>query len=150
MFKDTIESIVNDLIQLDIDATYAYDEAISAIVEIPIKQQLKDFRGDHERHIRELSAALKDIDGKPIKKTQDFKGYVIEGVTKLRSIMGTTSALKAMLTNEKITNKKYTDALEYHGFTSEIRQLIAANTHDEKRHLEYIKTTIQELETTDA
>jgi hypothetical protein len=50
-----------------------------------------------------------------------------------------------MLTNEKITNKKYAEALEHTGFTQEVRKLINDNFHDEKRHLEYIKEKVDEL-----
>ncbi|HXH55402.1 MAG TPA: DUF2383 domain-containing protein [Gammaproteobacteria bacterium] len=146
MFEKTIESIMNDLIQLDVDASHAYGQAIKEIKEKDIQQQLIDFQGDHERHIKELSNLLKALGGKPIEPTRDFKGFVIEGMTALQSLMGTKGALKAMLTNEKITNKKYADALDHNGFTQEARQLIQNNFNDEKRHLEYIKQKLDELE----
>jgi uncharacterized protein (TIGR02284 family) len=146
MFEKTIESIMNDLIQLDVDASHAYAQAIKEIKEKDIQQQLIDFQGDHERHIKELSKLLKILGGEPIEPTRDFKGFVIEGMTALQSLMGTQGALKAMLTNEKITNKKYADALDHNGFTQEARQLIQNNFNDEKRHLEYIKQKLDELE----
>lgn len=146
MFEKTIESIMNDLIQLDVDASYAYSQAIKEIKEKDIQQQLIDFQEDHERHIKELSNLLKTLGGEPVKPTRDLKGFVIEGMTALQSLMGTKGALKAMLTNEKITNKKYADALDHNGFTQEARQLIQDNFNDEKRHLEYIKEKLNELE----
>lgn len=145
MFKQTIESVMNDLIQLDVDASYAYDAAIKEIKEKDIQKALTDFKGDHERHIKELSALLKEAGGEPIKPTRDIKGFVIQGMTAVQSLMGTSGSLKAMLTNEVLTNKKYADALEYQGFTQPIRSLIQANFDDEKRHLEYIKGKIKEL-----
>ena len=145
MFEKTIESVMNDLIQLDIDAYHAYEDAIKAIKEKDIQQQLTDFRKDHGRHIKELSYLLKELGGKPIKHSRDFKGIVIEGMTILQSLTGTIGALKAMLTNENITNEKYADALEYKGFTQEVRKLIHDNYNDEKRHLDYIKKKLAEL-----
>jgi uncharacterized protein (TIGR02284 family) len=150
MLEKTIESMMNDLIQLDVDASYAYSEAIKKIKEKDIQQKLIDFLQDHERHIKELSSLLKELGGDPIKPTRDFKGFVIEGMTALQSLMGTKGALKAMLTNEKITNKKYADALEHKGFTQESRKLIQGNFNDEKRHLEYIKEKLSEFEKQDA
>lgn len=145
MFEQTIESVVNDLIQLDIDASVAYEQAIAEIEEKDIKQQLTRFREDHERHISELSSLLESLGGKPIEKSQDIKGYIIEGMTKIQSMMGTKNALRAMITNEKITNKKYAAALEFSGFTREVRQLIRDNYQDEQRHLKYVEEKLEEL-----
>jgi len=146
MFDKTIESLMNDLIQLDIDAAHAYTEAINVIKEKDIHENLQNFKEDHNRHIKELSALLKDLGGEPIKHTQDFKGYVIQGMTFLRSITGTEGALKAMIMNEKITNKKYQEALEYQSLPHELRSLINANFHDEKDHLAYISKKVAEYE----
>lgn len=146
MFDKTIENVMNELIQLDIDATYAYSEALKVIKEKDIHDKLQSFKQDHHRHIKDLAALLKDIGGEPIKYSQDIKGYVIEGITFLRSITGTEGALKAMMTNEKITNKKYAEALEYKGLTQEVRSLISTNFHDEKAHLAYIHQKVTEYE----
>lgn len=145
MFEKTIETILNDLIQLDIDAYQAYEEAIKAITETEIKKELHSFQQDHKRHITDLSALLKSLGGEPIKQTLDFKGYIIEGMTSLRSITGTEGALKAMITNEKLTNHYYHNALEYKGFTQEVRHMITQNYHDEQRHLAYIEKTVAAL-----
>ena len=146
MFEKTIETVMNDLIQLDVDAFYAYSEVIKNITEIDIQQKMKEFQKDHERHIKDLSMELKELGGTPIKHNRDLKGFVIEGMTALRSLTGTKGALKAMVMNEGITNKKYKDALSYHGFTQEVRTLIQLNLNDEKRHLEYVKEKLKELE----
>lgn len=41
MFEKTIESLMNDLIQLDVDASYVYSEAIKEIKEKDIQQNDK-------------------------------------------------------------------------------------------------------------
>ena len=48
MFEKTIETVVNDLIQLDVDAFYTYSEAIKNITETDIKQKMEEFQKDHE------------------------------------------------------------------------------------------------------
>jgi len=146
MFEKKIEDIMNDLIQVDIDAYFAYSEAINHIEGKDIREQLISFQKDHERHIENLSSLLKEAGGEPIEYSKDVKGQVIQGITWLRSIMGTKGALKAMVTNEKITNSKYHEALEYTGFTREIREQISQNFNDEKRHLAYVEKKLAELE----
>jgi rubrerythrin len=145
MFNRTVENVMNDLIQLDVDTYHAYGDAIKAIKEKDIHQQLVAFQKDHKRHIKELTDLLRALGGEPIKHTRDFKGFVIEGMTMLQSLTGTKGALSAMLTNEKITNEKYADILEYTGFTQETRKLIHDNFSDEKRHFKYIKEKLDAL-----
>lgn len=149
MFEKTIEKVMNHLIQVDIDAYHAYEDAIKAINESDIQKQLTVFQKDHQRHIEELSDLLKKLGGKPIERTRDLKGFLIEGMTMVQSLRGTTGILKAMVTNEKITRKQYSDALEYEGFTKEVKQLIEQNFQDEKRHLAWVEKKLAERDTED-
>ena len=147
MFKDTIDAIINELIQLDIDAFHAYKQALQIIKEKDLHSNLKSFQEDHARHIKELSDLLKELGGDPIKPSQDFKGFIIEGMTFLRSITGTEGALKAMITNENITNEKYKKALGHKSLTESAKKLITANFNDEKRHLAYLEEYVEAFAT---
>lgn len=134
---------IEELIQLDTDATYAYEEAIDSVDEGIVRDNLSSFKQDHERHIAELSEFLRNNGEEPPKVSKDFKGFVIEGFTKARSSTGTEGALKAMQSNEKITNKKYEDALNK-DLPPELRQIVQRNREDERRHLEYIEQALRE------
>jgi demethoxyubiquinone hydroxylase (CLK1/Coq7/Cat5 family) len=70
-----------------------------------------------------------------------LKGYLIEGFTALRSMTGTEGALKAMRTNEKITNKNYDKALSQ-DLPADVAAIVRRNRDDERRHLEYIETAL--------
>jgi uncharacterized protein (TIGR02284 family) len=130
---------LNDLIQLDVDAVHAYDEAISAC-EIPfVKQQLTDFRGDHERHVDDLSAEVSRLGGEP-KIKRDVKGFLIKGFTAVLS-HGDHSALLAMRGNEELTNKTYESAAN-ETLPPPILAIVQRNWADEKRHLAWIKDAI--------
>jgi len=144
MFEKTVEDVLNGLIQIDIDATFAYQQAIGDIQEPAIQLELKSFLADHRRHIQELSALLREIGGKPINLTRDIKGYIIEGMTSLRGLAGTQATLRAMITNENLINSYYKEALEYAGFPKDVRSLIKRNFDDEKRHLDVITTLAME------
>jgi uncharacterized protein (TIGR02284 family) len=141
MEKDLIKKLC-DLAQLDIDAVYAYNQALERITDNDIYKSIANFRDDHIRHIKDLSEEIIKHNGEPPKQTKDFKGYLIEGFTSLRSITGTQGALKAMETNEVLTNKTYKKALDDDSLSIEIRKLIERNYSDEKRHLEYIRSVL--------
>lgn len=145
MDNATIISNLNALIHLDIDAVFAYGEAIDKVEEQQIRDELMHFQGDHERHITALSAKVRGLGGQPPDRSPDLKGYLIEGVTALRSLTGTKGALNAMEMNEKITNKTYA---KYAGMDhpAEIQQLIADFYCDEKRHLAYIQQMLHLLQ----
>ncbi len=129
---------VRDLIQLDIDAVEAYEKAIEQIDDSSIQNHLEQFKEDHQRHIDDLCGYLTDNDQEPPEQTADFKGALIEGFTALRSITGTEGALKAMRSNEKLTNKKYREATTW-DLDYDAKNIIMRNYEDEKVHLAYIE-----------
>jgi hypothetical protein len=60
--KDTIK-VLSDLCQLDVYAVHAYQQAIERIDHTEIQSNLESFKGDHERHIDELSKAILKLGG---------------------------------------------------------------------------------------
>lgn len=138
MTNNEVTSTLNDLIQLDIDAVEAYEQAIKRI-EIPqVSADLEAFKSDHERHIRDLTQEVRRLGGEPPKRSVDLKGLLLEGFTALRSVTGTEGALKAMQSNEKTTNKKYEAALSKE-LPADVETIVRRNREDERKHLEYIK-----------
>lgn len=141
MTRDEILSQLEKLIQLDVDATHAYDQAIKNVDDQLVKDKLIQFQGDHRRHIDLLSAKVLELGGTPPELTSDFKGFFISGFTALRSLTGTKGALEAMETNEKLTTTKYQDAVKM-VWPTDISSIIQANLADEQRHLSYIREAI--------
>lgn len=130
------------LVQLDIDAVHAYSHAIDRIDIQEIKTELTRFRGDHEQHVRDLSPIIQRLGGEAPEFKPDFKGYFIQGMTALRSITGNEGALKAMKTNEQLTNKTYDTALGW-DLPADVRSIVQKNRDDERRHLAYITECIE-------
>jgi uncharacterized protein (TIGR02284 family) len=137
MNEDAIKTL-NDLIHLDVDAIHAYRQAIDACDTAEIKDRLTEFRGDHERHVRDLAVVVRGLGGEPDER-QDLKGFLIEGFTAITS-HGDRSALVAMRGNEELTTRRY-DAARKANLT-EARDLIERNYQDEVRHLTWIKDAI--------
>ncbi|MHB1843572.1 MAG: DUF2383 domain-containing protein [Deltaproteobacteria bacterium] len=134
---------LNSLIQLDIDAVNAYSMAIRN-VDLPlIADQLTQFRGDHERHVTDLSEIVRRHGGQPPKVTPDFKGFLISGFTAIRSATGTEGALHAMKSNEGLTTSTYQKAVAK-GFPADVIGVVQRNFEDEQRHLRYIEQCLRD------
>lgn len=137
-----ILSELNSLIQLDVDAIHAYEQAIKNIDVESVKMRLTEFRQDHERHVTELSSEVRKLGGTPPSHKRDAKGFVIQGMTAIRSMTGTEGALKAMQTNEKLTTRNYGQAVSK-PFPPDVMTILQRNAADERRHLEYIEETLR-------
>lgn len=144
---DTSEIIdkLSDLAQLDVDAFHAYGQAIDNVEEMDLRSHLERYQSDHERHYVELSRIIREHGGNPPEFSRDFKGYLIEGFTSLRSAMGTKSALKAMKTNEEMTNRKYSQASGDMRFPVALRPILERFYGDEKTHLSWIEQTLNRI-----
>jgi uncharacterized protein (TIGR02284 family) len=138
--EKTIEEL-NELIHYDYDAVGAYTAAINDIKENNIRDPLIQFRGDHERHIVDLSAVVRRLGGKPAERP-DIKGFVRKTMTRVAGLGGTELILKAMRSNEEVLNKAYAHHLEKFEFTADIMELLRKNYADEQRHLAWVEQAI--------
>ena len=128
---------LNDLIALDLDAVDAHESAITRIDTPTVRERLREFQGDHRRHVRDLTEHVMRLGGTP-RQRPDVKGFFIKGFTAITSMMGDEAALRAMKSNEELTNRKYKDAMAQ-PFSSDIKELIQQNFADELRHLAYVE-----------
>lgn len=145
MNSEQLIKILSSLMHLDIDAVHSYEQVIEQIDIAEVKEELSEFRRDHERHVDQLENSIRELGGVPPERKRDLKGFIIEGFTAIRSRTGTKGALKAMLTNERITNKKYSECLN-NSMPENIRSLVDNNYKDEQRHLAYVEVTLLSLQ----
>lgn len=134
---------LNKLLMLDHDAVEAYQQAIDRMGSATCRNKLSEFQNDHRRHIDGLKKCITQFGGTPKDRT-DVKGFFIKGMTSLQSMMGDEMALKAMQTNEKLTNRTYQDALDDLQMPEDIRLLVQKNRDDERRHLQWIEMALQQ------
>lgn len=137
------------LMQLDVDAVRAYEQALKHIDDPKIHAAIASFRDDHQRHIGDLSGAISSLGEQPPSLSPDVKGVFLEGFTALRSVTGQQGALKAMKGNEKLTNRSYAEALK-EALPADIEAVVRRNYEDEQRHLSYIERALGEEPTTEA
>ncbi len=139
--ESTLEDLLEDLVQLDYDAADAYQAAIDRLDETRFRDRLREFKGDHLRHIDELSAILQRM-GRTPPKEGDMKSYLTQGKVVMGSLMGDKAILQAMRTNEADTNTAYERAVGFRGLDSTTQQTLQRGLEDERRHCEWI---LQEL-----
>ena len=132
---------LNNLLMLDHDAVDAYEQAIIRMHSTFCKQRLSEFQADHRRHIVDLKACIEHY-GAPAKDRSDLKGFFIKGMTAIQSLAGDEMALRAMQTNEKLTNKTYQDALLELAMPDDVREIVVKGRADEARHLEWINQAL--------
>ncbi len=133
---------LNDLIAIDYDAVSAYEAAIRRIQAPIIRDRLREFQGDHERHISDLARFVRDFGGTP-RERPDAKGFFLKAFTAVTSMMGDRAALSAMKTNEELTNRTYDRALE-ELWPASVQDVLVRNRDDERRHLSFIEQSIAE------
>jgi uncharacterized protein (TIGR02284 family) len=138
---DKIIEELNELIRYDYDAIGAYEAAINDIQEMSVRDPLIKFRGDHERHVVDLSAIVRRLGGNPVEHP-GFKGVVRKTMTKVAGLGGTELTLKAMRSNEEVLNKTYAHHLSL-DFPDDIKEVIRRNYGDEQRHLAWVEQALQ-------
>lgn len=141
MAQSKVAQELNSLIKLDIDAMHCYLQAIQHTDYTPIREKLGQFMEDHERHAVTLAQLVQALGEESTEFTKDFKGFFIEGFTSLMSVTGMKMALEAMKMNEKLTTKKYKEAMDLE-LPPDVRKIVGDHYADERRHLEYIEEVL--------
>lgn len=132
-------SVLNNLIQVDIDTHHTYIQAIKALKSQYAIKILCGFRDEHYQHIKALSNMVTAIGGIPPTFSRDFKGYVISGYTTIKTQGSDRSILKAMASNELLSAKYHNDALKV-DLPGDVRIIIQKHLKEEEKHLEGIRT----------
>ena len=141
--ETTLESLLEDLVQLDFDAADAYEAAINRLQEARFRDRLREFKGDHLRHIDEISDILKKM-GRTPPNQGDMKSYLTQGKVVMGGLLGDRAILQAMKTNEADTNTAYERAVNFKGLSTDTLDVLQRGLADERRHCEWI---LQELKT---
>lgn len=144
--QKNIESLLNALVELEFDAVEAYRVAVPRLARVEFREQFNEFKADHERHVRELSALMHQA-GWAAPDHADLKQYVTKGKVLLGDLVGGDRAiLAAMSANEDDTNRAYGRAQERLDLPGELRTQLDANLTDERRHRAWIEQRLTIME----
>lgn len=136
--RDPIK-MLEHLMALDYDAIDAYQAAIERLSNDEYVSVMQQFKGDHERHITELGPIVTQLGGHP-PDGPGAKSLLAAGKVKLAKVMGDEAILRAMRTNESDANTAYEKALSKS--PPEAREVLQRGREDERRHLEWINSTL--------
>lgn len=128
------------LVRLDIDAFSGYDRAIQEVPQAEVQEKLRSFRLDHERHVAEISAVLREHGEEP-PSAEEVSGVRTTGFVVLLGGAGPVGALEAMRTNETLTMTYYDEARS-RDFPSAVKAMMERNYEDERRHLSYVEEVL--------
>lgn len=142
--EEDATTLIRNLIHLDHDAVDAYAAAIDRLEAAGRKQQLREFKADHERHIEALGR-IGTARGIEVPKGGDIKRFLTQGKVAIGELMGDKGILRAMQSNEEDTTTAYDRAAERDDLDAELRAAIDAAQADEHRHKAWIETELRRL-----
>lgn len=129
---------LNDLIQLDYGAISAYGAAIDHLRDLTVIEKLQEYKMDHERHVEQLQAKVKELGGRP-KHHRDFKHVIIKGKVLFAHLQGDEAILRAMKAHEDLTNEAYEEAIDALQGQEKVDSLIQRNLQDARIHRAWLE-----------
>ncbi len=142
-------AMLNDLLQLDHDALQSYELAINELEGTAYRETVRRFRGDHERHVTELTALIRRYGGMPVEmpRPTGVLKLATQGAGALGG--GDTHVLMAFRNNERQARDKYARAAALGEWPADVASAVRVAAADESRHYDWVDTTLQSLGVTD-
>lgn len=129
----TLLADLTDLLQLEHDALPAYSVAIAGLRRPDLRETLEAHRADHERHVRDLSARIRDLGGVPLALPHLPTGLLKLGVQMAGLPGGDRAVLLAFASNEWQSQEKYA-RYAARPYPADLAALIQRHAADEARH----------------
>ncbi len=124
---------LKDLLELEYDATEAYEASLNRLDDLSFKSKLEEFRGDHKRHIQDLTELLTKHNAEP-PTGPSGKQWVTKGKVVLANLVGDTTILAAMSSNETDTITAYERMCQHEQLWEDSKDILKRGLEDEKRH----------------
>jgi rubrerythrin len=135
---------LNDLLALDHDAVQAYSLAIGAISHAEYRDTLAGFRGDHQRHIDQLTQLIRNHGGMPVELP-----HLPTGAFKLAvQALGTLGHDRAVLMTFKANEAQVRDKYRRHAARPHdpgVSAILRAAAADEERHYQWVDQALHGL-----
>jgi rubrerythrin len=135
---------LNDLLALDHDAVQAYSLAVGAISRAEYRETLAEFRGDHQRHVDQLTQLIQNHGGVPVQMP-----HLPTGAFKLAvQALGTLGDDRAVLMTFKANEAQVRDKYRRHAnrpHTEAVDVILRAAAADEERHYAWVDQTLERM-----
>ena len=130
-------ALLNDLLQLDHDAVGAYTVAIEQIERDDYRQDLIRFRGDHQRHIADLTRLVRTHGGTPMERPHIPSGAFKLVTQAIGTAGGDRELLLAFKSNEGQVRDKYVRAAEG-AHPPDVAEVLHRGAADEEKHYRWV------------
>jgi uncharacterized protein (TIGR02284 family) len=131
--KTELIAELNDLLKLDHDAVQGYTVAIDNLESESLRETLRQYRGDHERHITELTNLIQANGGTPAESSHLTTGLLKLAVQQVGRAGGDRGILLAFEMNERQVRDKYARCAEQ-PHPPQVQAVLRRNAADEERH----------------
>ena len=132
---------LKQVIELDFDAIKAYEAAIHRLENPTYIATFQTFKGDHQRHVNDLSRYMKE-QGQTPPTGPDFKAVLTQGKIIIAALATDHAILRAMKSNEEDTNQAYDNILSHGQKPQAIADLLITCFEDERRHRQWLEQEI--------
>ncbi|HEY0025697.1 MAG TPA: ferritin-like domain-containing protein [Longimicrobium sp.] len=135
-------ALLNDLLALDHDAVQAYSIAIGRISSAEYRETLAGFRGDHQRHITQLTGLIQDRGGVAVQLPHLPTGHFKLAVQALGAAGDDRALLMAFKANERQVRDKYRrHADDPH--EPAVATILRAAARDEEAHYAWVEGVLE-------
>lgn len=146
---DNVISFCNDLLAFEYVAMDGYKAAIEGTQtdHADIATTLREYLGDHERHVRELKGHVRAAGGEP----RDMPGAKIaykKPMMELRKLAGSGPVVSGMVNNETEAVRTYEEAVQdatEQALPHDIIDTCRRALEDERRHLAFCKQSVDRI-----
>jgi len=129
-------SKMSKFLALNQGAVKLYDECISKTQDMNIKNQLQQFRMDHQNHIQQIQQWFQQAGQQQMQPSTEFKNFDQVLLQTARIAQGQDDALKAMHVAEGFVNAEYGEAThESSMLPQDIKQVLQSQLQTEHAHL---------------
>lgn len=129
------------LMHLDSETSVLYREAVRAVGEHDVAEQLKAYGAEHERHAAQLRDEIVRLERRPSPPTVEFEMFIAEYRDAVASAKRQDVMLLRLRSLEKATVLQYSEALDA-DVPAPTAELVRRGYEDERRHLRFIELTL--------
>ncbi len=145
--QSSVVADLNDLLQLDHDAVNAYTLAIDTLRSDTYRELLASYRGDHKRHIEQLSTLIRERGGVPIEAPHAHSPLkmAVQGAGSVAGRLGGDHfillAFKAVEGQTRDRYRSYASRV----YEEEVSAVVKQAAEDEEKHYRWATDTLRDL-----
>ncbi len=137
---------IQGLVELEYNTIEVYKAAIESLGSLEYRDKFYEFKGNHKRHVEELSAFLARFNEKAPTSPNNTKHLLAKGRVKLASIFGDENILSAILSNEEDAVTAYERINPRAANNNKMDKIILRALEDERRHTDWIQVELEKYD----